>query len=51
MKPKSGSVPDDDCAECNNPDENQEEEPDEARHNDSLSSHSPSGGAMSGLYP
>ena len=50
MKPESSSVPDDYCTECENPDENQEEEPDEARHNNSLGGHSPSGGSMSGLY-
>ena len=50
MKPKRYSVPENDCAECNNPDKNQEEEPDEARHNNSLGGHSPSGGSMSGLY-
>ena len=50
MKPKRYSVPENDCAECNNPDENQEEEPDEPRHNDSLGGHAPSGGSMSGLY-
>ena len=50
VKPKRYSVPENDCAECNNPDENQEEEPDEPCHNDSLGGHAPSGGSMSGLY-
>ena len=50
MKPKRYSVPENDCAECNNPDENQEEQANKACHDDSLGSHSPSGGAMSGLY-